>query len=132
MNMARFVILRHEMPNGSERVSHWDWMFEMGEVLRTWATDALPSGDRLTVPQRIPATPLADHRPIYLDYTGPISGERGRVTSWDAGNYVLEEATSQVFAVQIAGRRLHGSVRFIEDRHADQRVTLEFIACPAS
>ena len=62
--MPRFVILEHDHP-----ILHWDFMLESGEVLRTW---------RLAAPPRpgadFSAAPSFDHRRVYLDYEGPISG----------------------------------------------------------
>lgn len=81
----RFVILYHEMPDEDERASHFDWMFECGNSLRTWTVeennrveDFLNSPDGL-VSFRCPAERLADHRPIYLEYEGPVSNNRGMV-----------------------------------------------------
>ena len=75
--MLRFVLLEHNW-NGV----HWDLMLEAGEVLRTWAIDApIVSG------RDLPARALGDHRKIYLDYEGQISGNRGNVRRVDAGTY---------------------------------------------
>ena len=67
--MPRFVLLDHDHPT-----RHWDLMLEVGPVLWTWRLDAIP--DRCASCQ---ATRIADHRPIYLDYEGPISRDRGEV-----------------------------------------------------
>src|SRR5204862_462785 len=72
--MPRFVILEHDHP---ER--HWDFMLEAGPVLRTWRLAKAPDATGI----RIAAQPLGDHRALYLDYEGPLSGARGTVTRWD-------------------------------------------------
>ena len=72
------VQLRHELPDGSH---HVDWML---------ATD--PAGEQPLITFRLPRplddlkpqrpTPLlrlADHRPAFLTYEGPISRNRGQV-----------------------------------------------------
>lgn len=107
----RYVILRHEVPSGSPRGSHWDLMFEVdadGE-LRTWAVEQSP--DSPTVQD---ALALPDHRREYLTYEGPISGDRGTVARWDEGTYELllpppaDGAGS--FVVRVAGHRLQGTI----------------------
>ena len=74
----KFVILDHtpeEVDNGDVRSHsnqrHFDWMFELiaGGPLTTFATPHLPS-----VGDSTDATQLPDHRPVYLQYEGPISG----------------------------------------------------------
>ncbi len=66
--MPRFVLLEHVW-NGV----HWDFMLEHGEVLRTWAIDS-----PIVAGQDLPARALPDHRRIYLEYEGEISGNRGQ------------------------------------------------------
>ncbi|MCE9534099.1 MAG: hypothetical protein K8T89_23720 [Planctomycetes bacterium] len=77
--MPRFVILEHDHP-----VLHWDLMLEWGETLRTWRLAAPPE-----LGKAVAAEPSFDHRLIYLDYEGPISGNRGNVRRWEAGSYRL-------------------------------------------
>src|SRR5262245_11174038 len=82
--MPRYVILRHETPKSDRAPIHWDFMLESDGILRTWALAELP-----VLQREIAADELADHRLAYLDYEGPISGDRGTVTQWDAGEYQL-------------------------------------------
>jgi hypothetical protein len=99
--MARFVILEHDHP-----LLHWDLMLEAGDVLQTWRLAAPPAA------QPIEATALGDHRRIYLDYEGPVSGKRGQVRRWDAGLFD-EEAGSTPAArrLRFHGARLQGCWR---------------------
>jgi hypothetical protein len=92
--VPRFVVLRHDHP-----WLHWDLMLEVGAVLRTWRLSAPPSTG-----ETVFAEPLGDHRAIYLDYEGPVSGDRGSVRRWDAGEY--DGFTERDDA---AGFRLHGT-----------------------
>lgn len=101
--MPRYVVLRHETPADADRPDHWDLMFETGEVLRAWACDTLPQAGRA-----VDAQPLPDHRPAYLDYEGPVSGNRGTVTRWDEGTYQLVEDKPERWVVRMSGRRLNG------------------------
>lgn len=105
--MPRFVILFHETPPGSERQNHYDLLFEDGAVLKTWAVAELPC-DR---PDQ-PAQPLPDHRPLYLDYQGPISENRGTVRRVEAGTY--EPQPNGDFVVDGAVHR--GVLSFAEGR----------------
>ena len=91
--MPRFVVLHHQ-PGGQsprERTDpHFDWMFEVDGVLRTWATEPIASLDG---PLEMPATRLSDHRLHYLDFEGEISGDRGTVQRVMAGTFVTSDVT---------------------------------------
>lgn len=115
--MPRFVILHHTMPAKSNRPSHWDFMLEEGDILRTWA---LPDEPSRVVNQL--ATRLPDHRLDYLTYEGPVSNGRGRVAQWDTGLYHTLEETSAGRCVALAGNRLQTTVRLeqlFDDRSRD-------------
>jgi hypothetical protein len=101
--MPRFVLLEHDHP-----VLHWDLMLECGDALRTWRLDRVP-----TVAATIPAEPLSDHRIAYLDYEGPVSGDRGTVKRVDSGEFTQTASGSDavdraVVELQLAGIRLRG------------------------
>jgi hypothetical protein len=99
--MPRFVILTHDHPS-----LHWDFMLESGSVLRTWRLlDAPDSAGTVR------AEALADHRLEYLTFEGPVSGGRGSVARWDAGEFLpLNESPDRV-EIELAGSRLAG--RFV-------------------
>jgi hypothetical protein len=80
-------------------------MLERGEVLRTWALEEPPDA-----PGTIAASALADHRRAYLDYEGPVSGQRGTVTRWDEGDYELLAEEPRRLTAVLHGRRLVGRV----------------------
>jgi hypothetical protein len=102
--MSRFVVLRHETPGDAWRTSHWDLMLEDGPNLATWSLEVLPeSADAVLVARRLSA-----HRLAYLDYEGPVSGNRGHVSRWDAGEYVVEIRDESTWCVQLVGGRLRG------------------------
>lgn len=75
--MPRYVILEHDYP-----VLHWDLLLEFGEVLKAWRLREKPEAGKT-----IDAEASFDHRLMYLDYEGPVSGERGNVIRWDWGEY---------------------------------------------
>ena len=62
-----------------------------------------PSGSRFK-----PAEPNADHRPLYLDYEGPVAGGRGTVSRWDAGTFDWVEDGPGRVVVELRGARLAG------------------------
>jgi hypothetical protein len=96
--MPRFVILEHDHPT-----RHWDLMLEAGPVLRTWRLSTPPQPGR-----SVEAIPSFDHRLIYLDYEGPVSGNRGTVRRWDAGTFAWETNTPEQIAVHLAGVHVAG------------------------
>jgi hypothetical protein len=98
--MPRFVLLEH-IWNGV----HWDFMLEAGDVLRTWAIDA-----PIVAGQALPARALADHRRIYLEYEGEISGNRGSVRRVDAGVFRIFVWSPEHVRVEVAGTQLVGEV----------------------
>jgi hypothetical protein len=104
--MPRFVVLRHEFPVDHPRATHWDLMLEWGTKLRTWALAEEPFSDVETE-----AEPLADHRLEYLDYEGPVSGNRGSVVRWDSGEYRLQASDDGLVDAVLAGKRLRGRLR---------------------
>ena len=101
--MPRFVVLEHVLPEGHKRPTHWDLMLEAEGTLATWALrEPLASGETT------PAQRLPDHRLAYLEYEGPISGDRGTVTRWDAGDYLPIAVEPQCWEVALTGRVLQG------------------------
>jgi hypothetical protein len=100
--MPRFVILEHDHPQ-----LHWDLMLECGPVLRTWRLAAFPRAG-----QTVAATASLPHRPLYLDYEGPVSGNRGNVKRCDGGIFEWitpeTEREGNALAVRLEGRRLRG------------------------
>jgi DNA polymerase Ligase (LigD) len=123
--MPRFVLLYHECPPGYDRPSHWDLMLEAGGSLRTWALLQLPRGWEaarsytvsiypacadVSPVSSVDAEPLGDHRRDYLEYEGPISGERGEITRVDAGNFETISESRQHWQIELYGELLSGTV----------------------
>jgi hypothetical protein len=110
--MPRFAILIHDHP-----ALHWDLMLENEAALRTWRLNR-PPGDA----GPIEAVPLPDHRLDYLDYEGPVSGNRGSVRRFDRGEYALVEETHEALVVELHGAILQGKATV--QRHADSEEML--------
>lgn len=94
--MPRFAILTHDHPH-----LHWDFLLEKQAVLRAWRLQFPPDHQG-----SIPAVPLPDHRRMYLDYEGPVSGDRGRVSRWDAGTFELIKESESTIRVRLRGTRI--------------------------
>jgi len=104
MQMPRYSILEHDWP---ER--HWDLFLECDGVLKAWRLLAEPGPGRTVPAERAP-----DHRLLYLDYEGEVSGGRGRVRRWDGGEYrgQIEELPARL---ELRGERIRGSISFNGD-----------------
>jgi len=105
--MPRFALLEHDWPT-----PHWDFLLEAGPVLRAWRLAAQPAAG---VP--IPADANFDHRLAYLDYEGPLSGDRGCVVRRDAGTFAWVENDPGRVIVTLCGAILTG--RATIDRQPD-------------
>lgn len=81
-------------------------------MLRTWALSAAPARQ-----VDIAAELLPPHRPEYLDYEGPVSGNRGTVERWDQGEFHWLSDEPDRVEVVFAGQRLEG--RAMLERQAD-------------
>jgi hypothetical protein len=80
----RYVVLHHTgVPE-----EHFDLMFETapGSSLATWRSAVWPV-------VTVTAERLADHRREFLEYEGPVSGDRGQVRRVAAGEFHVEATT---------------------------------------
>jgi hypothetical protein len=94
---VRYVVLRHE--GVSE--PHFDLMFETfpGSPLATWRASQWP------LETGTPLTPLGDHRPDYLTYEGPLSGDRGTVRRVAAGHHHVIQDHAVLLIVELEGQQ---------------------------
>lgn len=81
-SLRRFAVLHH---TGIDE-PHYDFLFETadGSQLTTFRVHAWPAFENQL------AQKLRDHRRAYLDYAGPISGDRGRVDRVDEGTVQVQ------------------------------------------
>lgn len=88
--ISQFVVLRHQVGSNPTRDTaavesiHYDWMFLIGDELRTWSTDVVES---LTSDRNIAAMELPPHRTAYLEIEGDIGGGRGYVSQIARGTF---------------------------------------------
>lgn len=101
---AVFVILHH-VGHGDE---HWDLMIDRGDALATWRLSRLPAPGECAA---IVAVRIGDHRRDYLEYEGPVSGNRGTVQRVDRGGAELRHCDADEWRVTFLGSRLRGRHR---------------------
>jgi hypothetical protein len=121
--MPRFVLLHHELPDSHARASHFDLMLEADGVLKTWALAELPAREG-----EVAAEQLADHRFAYLDYEGPVSGDRGRVSRSDFGSYQATFASDAVIG-ELQGQQLRGKFELV--RRSEREWALRWSPVPS-
>jgi hypothetical protein len=90
-----FVILYHT----EYGQPHFDVMFAVEGVLRTWQLSADPRD--LAVGQSLAANALPDHRTAYLTYEGPVSRDRGFVERVLAGTYDADGWDGQSICLEL-------------------------------
>ena len=110
----RTVILRHTLPGGSW---HYDWLVERAglALVPTWRTGQTRPDDAAA--DSFEAERINDHRAIYLDYEGEVSGDRGRVKRVASGRVIESEwgDDSLVLSARFEG----GIVRLVGRRIGD-------------
>lgn len=117
--MPRYVVLEH----AGHGARHWDLMLESGDALATWALERPPEAG---VP--VAAKALPDHRVAYLEYEGPISGDRGTVVRWDAGEYRLLSRSDVEWIALLNGGSLVGRMRLTRSADVPEQWTFHFTA----
>ena len=88
--MSRFALLEHDHALPGWPAPHFDLLLEdprlSGEHrCRTWRLRADPRAG-----SPVAAEPIAPHRACYLDYEGPVGGDRGTVRRLDGGPLTWE------------------------------------------
>ena len=123
------VQLLHELPDGS---AHVDWMLAtdpQGE--RPLITFRLPGRvDELEAGQAMEAQRIADHRPAYLTYQGPVSGGRGTVRRLRGGLVRTIDEGEETWSVEVlwegdGGAQIRQRLR-LELRGQSCRVVAEY------
>ncbi len=108
-----WVLLHHQVQNPSgvesdrsqnnlsDRGDHYDLMLSPPEsgLLWTWAIAVNPLDRGL--PLECEVERLSDHRRVYLEYEGPISGDRGQVQQVATGSFEVIAWSDQQVAVRI-------------------------------
>lgn len=124
-----FVLLHHTVAGGE----HWDLCIDClddpdtdrsqpnvsqpdapqpddARTLATWQLSHNPATRLVSNnSQPVAARRIADHRRVYLDYEGAISGNRGRVTRVDRGTCAVLSRDSRRWAIALTGSLLIGT-----------------------
>lgn len=110
-----FALLEHTTAAGR----HWDLLVEVAgcERLPTWRLAACPL-DAEAAGRPIAAERIADHRPLYLDFEGELSGGRGRVRRLDRGPAAVERLDGNELIVSLEGAILRGRFAVTAGRFA--------------
>ncbi len=108
-----FALLEHETESTGTASVHWDFLVEalVYERLPTWRLAADPRA----TPGPIPAERIGDHRRLYLDYEGEVSGGRGRVRRLDRGPARIQRFEGDELIVELGGAALAGRFRIGRD-----------------
>ncbi len=122
--MQQYVILRHDHPE-----LHWDLMLEEGDVLKTWRLPQPPEIDPASDETSLDLTAeaLPDHRLVYLEYEGPVSGDRGEVSRWDRGTFTLLERSEDQLVALLTGEELAGRIT-LKKQDSENRWSLNYTA----
>ena len=102
--MPRFVVLRHDPPPDTTlRTLHWDLMLETDGGLATWSLPSEP-----VMGSALSAKVLKEHRLDFLDFEGPLQGNRGHVSRYDRGLYEAHREDSNQLVVRLQGQQFDG------------------------
>ncbi|MFO0876933.1 MAG: DNA polymerase ligase N-terminal domain-containing protein [Gemmataceae bacterium] len=105
--MPRFVLLDHDHPT-----PHLDLMLEANSELLTWRLEVTPERGGVYAALHLP-----NHRKAYLDYEGPVSGNRGRVAQRDQGVFTWVSTQEHAHQVRLEGRVLRGVATLTQARN---------------
>ena len=129
--MHRSTVLLHTLPNGE---SHFDWLIDQPTIscehrLLSWRCELNPSA--IDHPAKAPllhftGEQLPDHRAIYLEYEGPISGNRGHVQRIAQGDVDTCSQSSKAIEMTIRWEDL--LVRYTGERKPETPSQWEFRA----
>lgn len=113
------MLLRHEIPAGKSPASHWDLMFDTGDLLLTFRLMRLSEHP----PESLAAERLPDHRRVYLSYQGEISRGRGRVRRVASGEYQVVDRCEATLRLALRSPELNAEIEW-EDCEVDATTQL--------
>ena len=99
-----FVLLEHTTRDSV----HWDFIIEVPgrELLPTWRLLQNP----LTISGDVPAEPIADHPPHFLEYEGPLREGRGSVRRLDRGAATVRDFDSRNLRAELDSDHVRGEI----------------------
>ncbi|MHC5024654.1 MAG: hypothetical protein ACYTGG_12235 [Planctomycetota bacterium] len=119
------VQLRHASPDGS---CHVDWLLAPDEAgAEPLVSFRLPDRlDHLTAGRQLDADRIPDHRPLYLDYEGPVSRGRGEVTRLRRGVVRQGEMAGDAWRLEVAWLE-PGPAAAVQTLHVQRRAGDQWI-----
>ncbi len=111
-----FVVQEHQATH-----LHWDFRFELGGVLKSWA---VPKGVPEEKGTKHLAVEVEDHPLEYASFLGNIpKGEygAGSVKIWDEGKCVILEKDKDRYVLEMSGKRLHGRYALVRFKGREQK-----------
>lgn len=116
---SMFVLLEHDTTDAvgvpaPEHGRHWDLLIEApgSERLPTWRL----ARDPRTAAGEIPAERIGDHRRVYLEFEGEISGGRGIVRRVERGLATIARLAGDELTVTLDGLRLRGRFEIVRSQ----------------
>lgn len=110
------VQLLHELVDESR---HVDWLIATAGASGPLVCFRLPAPmEELPIGEAMVVERIADHRRVYLEYEGPVSGGRGRVARIARGTVRLSPGGDDGFEIVCRWSKLEGSASL---RAADRR-----------
>ncbi|MCL2646262.1 MAG: hypothetical protein FWD61_04545 [Phycisphaerales bacterium] len=101
----RFVVLLHER-HGEGGGAHYDFFLEVPgrEKLMAWRVSRGPEEWGKVDDKELGVERIADHRKVYLEYEGEISGGRGTVKRVAEGVARVVKMTEKEIRVRVEGK----------------------------
>ena len=124
-SLVRYVVQEH---SGFGPV-HYDFMVEQGGVLWTWQLDLPPDRWRIGP---VAARRIGDHRLAYLDYEGPISGNRGRCRIVARGRCRVVQVEPGAVRLELSEGAMAGTAELVRTAPDSTLWELRVLCGPAS
>lgn len=113
--MPSFVVLSHTFSKAQSGQNHLDLMIEYDGQLLTWRIMQWPPSTETQV-----AIQLPPHRLAYLEYEGPVSGNRGTVRRVARGSCQIVRLDNSNLEVQIHSDNASGVLKIYCDNRVNE------------
>lgn len=100
--MARYALSRHTLESPTGARDHFDLFLERQGVLISWRLPGPPWCQMFTVAER-----SFDHRLVYLEFSGKLSGDRGRIERLASGPMRWLSLSNGLIEIELV-HQLHG------------------------
>jgi len=115
----RFTLLKHE----TEDDVHVDFLLENEqETLWTWRINDVEFFSQPAENRSISAVRIFDHRKLYLDFEGELSGSRGRVMQIDTGTWQFVRQNKNRLVIETDSHLFSGTWSFLFPENPENHV----------